>query len=69
MHVGVSKHNDDGADAHQTHMTNTANAPIVENCELEHLCRLINMLWCKIQGACWSGGGLGLIKEKLLACR
>jgi len=30
-----AKYNDDGADAHQTHMTNTANAPI-EIIELEH---------------------------------
>ena len=30
-----AKHNEDGADAHQTHLTNTANAP-VEIIELEH---------------------------------
>jgi len=58
-----AKYNDDGADAHQTHMTNTANAPI-EIIELEHPLRIDK--YALIQDSGGAGkfrGGLGLTRE------
>jgi len=58
-----AKHNEDGADAHQTHMTNTANAPI-EIIELEHPLQIDK--YALVQDSGGAGefrGGLGLTRE------
>lgn len=58
-----AKYNDDGADAHQTHMTNTANAPI-EIIELEHPLRVDK--YALVQDSCGAGtyrGGVGITRE------
>jgi len=58
-----AKHNEDGADAHQTHMTNTANAPI-EIIELEHPLQIDK--YALVQDSGGAGefrGGVGLIRE------
>lgn len=55
-----AKHNEDGASAHQTHMTNTANAP-VEIIELEHPLQVNE--YCLVEGSGGAGefrGGLGI---------
>ena len=58
-----AKFNDDGADAHQTHMTNTANAPI-EIIELEHPLRINKYSLVQDSGGAGTyRGGLGLIRE------
>lgn len=58
-----AKYNDDGADGHQTHMTNTSNAPI-EIIELEHPLRVER--YGLIQDSCGAGeyrGGVGITRE------
>jgi N-methylhydantoinase B len=58
-----AKHNDDGANAHQTHMTNTANAPI-EIIELEHPLRVDKYsLITDSGGPGRHRGGLGITRE------
>ncbi|RLE15442.1 hydantoinase B/oxoprolinase family protein [Candidatus Aerophobetes bacterium] len=58
-----AKHNDDGADAHQTHMTNTANAPI-EIIELEHPLRVDKYALIPDSGGAGKyRGGLGITRE------
>lgn len=61
-----AKHNQDGADAHQTHMTNTANAPI-EVIELEH--PLTVNSYALVTDSCGAGqyrGGVGI--ERTITC-
>ena len=58
-----AKYNEDGADAHQTHMTNTANAPI-EFIELEHPLKIEKYSLVEDSGG--SGkyrGGVGICRE------
>lgn len=58
-----AKYNDDGADAHQTHMTNTENAP-VEVIELEHPLKVDK--YQLVTDSCGAGkyrGGVALEKE------
>ncbi len=58
-----AKYNDDGADGHQTHMTNTSNAPI-EIIELEHPLRVTR--YALIPDSCGAGeyrGGVGITRE------
>lgn len=58
-----AKHNDDGADAHQTHMTNTANAPI-EIIELEHPLSVDKYALVEDSGGAGKyRGGVGLTRE------
>jgi N-methylhydantoinase B len=58
-----AKYNDDGGDAYQTHMTNTANAP-VEITELEHPVRIEKLtLLTDSGGAGKYRGGLGMTRE------
>lgn len=58
-----AKHDDDGADAHQTHMTNTSNAPI-EVIELEHPLKVEKYsLLPDSGGAGKFRGGVGITKE------
>jgi len=58
-----AKHNDDGADAHQTHMTNTANAP-VEVIELERMLKVTQYALVPDSGGAGKyRGGLGLTRE------
>lgn len=63
-----AKHDEDGADAHQTHLTNTANAPI-EIIELEHPFKVER--YGLIPDSCGAGefrGGVGITRElKVLA--
>ncbi len=58
-----AKYNEDGANAHQTHMTNTANAP-AEIIELEHPFRVERYaLLPDTGGAGKYRGGLGMVRE------
>jgi len=58
-----AKHNDDGADAHQTHMTNTANAPI-EIIELEHPIRVDQYALVPDSGGAGKHrGGVGITRK------
>ena len=58
-----AKYNEDGANAHQTHMTNTANAP-TEIIELEYPFRVEQYaLRPNTGGAGKYRGGLGIIRE------
>ncbi len=63
-----AKHNADGADAHQSHMTNTANAP-VEVIEVEHPLRVDK--YALLQDTGGPGeyrGGLGITRELTCLC-
>lgn len=61
-----AKYNEDGANAHQTHMTNTANAP-TEIIELEYPCQVEQYaLRPDTGGAGKYRGGLGIIRELTL---
>lgn len=60
-----AKYNDDGADGHQTHMTNTSNAPI-EIIELEHPLKVLK--YGLLPDSCGAGeyrGGVGITRELL----
>jgi N-methylhydantoinase B len=58
-----AKHDQDGADAHQTHMTNTANAPI-EIIELEHPLTVERYALVPDSGGAGEyRGGVGLIRQ------
>jgi len=58
-----AKYNDDGADAHQTHMTNTANAPI-EIIELEHPLKVDKYAIVSDSGGAGKfRGGVGITRE------
>ena len=58
-----AKYNDDGADAHQTHMTNTANAPI-EIIEMEHPLRVEKYAIVPDSGGPGEyRGGTGIVRE------
>lgn len=58
-----AKHNEDGADAHQTHMTNTSNAP-VEIMELEHPLKVLQYGMVPDSGGAGKfRGGIAIQKE------
>ncbi len=58
-----AKYNDDGADGHQTHMTNTANAPI-EIIEIEHPLRIAKYALVEDSGGPGQfRGGCGIYRE------
>jgi len=58
-----AKHDQDGADAHQTHMTNTANAPI-EIIELEHPLTVDRYALVPDSGGAGEyRGGVGLVRQ------
>jgi N-methylhydantoinase B len=58
-----AKYNDDGADAHQSHLTNTANAP-VEIIELEHPLKVDKYALVPDSGGAGKfRGGVGLTRE------
>lgn len=58
-----AKYNEDGADAHMTHLSNTSNAPI-EIIELEHPLQVVR--YEVVQDSCGAGkyrGGVGVCRE------
>lgn len=58
-----AKYNEDGADAHMTHLSNTSNAPI-EIIELEHPLQVVR--YEMVQDSCGAGkyrGGVGVCRE------